>query len=419
VGQALKFTPQDVNTYLSRDGGLSWLEAHKGAFIYEYGDHGGLITMADDLKKTTEVVFTWNEGQSWYDFKVAQTPFEVDNIITDPNWTSTTFVMFGARDEGVGVLYYLKFDALGFPRCKGVWAADSVQSDYETWQPSDGVSNDKCMLGQQMVYTRRKRTSQCWNGEDYERVTTKNICACTQEDFACDMGFVRTIGSTECNYGGPDMLPQSFIPTVCSSTFSLPAYRKIPGDMCEQGWQPTVASVPCPSQLNAGHFKYGLGVLVALGLVYFFYNKVFTSKGSKNPLGDFTAAGGSILSQCGSPLAMLAMCLGCMHRIISSNRGIERFPDLTYKKVSGNEFDLDGLGTGDEESLTEFLDEADHDDFTPHVYGDAETDRPEKTKIVAGSARGANQSVPMLQAPPSGAGGPAKFDVAGGDEDLL
>jgi hypothetical protein len=51
VGASLKFTPQDVNTYLSRDGGLSWLEAHKGAFIYEYGDHGGLITMADDLKK--------------------------------------------------------------------------------------------------------------------------------------------------------------------------------------------------------------------------------------------------------------------------------------------------------------------------------------------------------------------------------
>merc|ERR1739848_569910 len=64
--------------------------------------------------------------------------------------------MFGARDEGVGVLYYMKFDHLGFPRCKGVWAADSVSSDYETWSPSDGVSTENCMLGQQVTYTRRK-----------------------------------------------------------------------------------------------------------------------------------------------------------------------------------------------------------------------------------------------------------------------
>jgi len=24
-----------------------------------------------------EVIFTWNEGESWYDFKVTNTPFEV------------------------------------------------------------------------------------------------------------------------------------------------------------------------------------------------------------------------------------------------------------------------------------------------------------------------------------------------------
>ena len=29
-------------------------DAFQGAFIYEFGDHGGLIVMADDLKKTGE-----------------------------------------------------------------------------------------------------------------------------------------------------------------------------------------------------------------------------------------------------------------------------------------------------------------------------------------------------------------------------
>lgn len=35
-----------MNTYSSRDGGLTWKEVKKGSHIYELGDHGGLIVMA-------------------------------------------------------------------------------------------------------------------------------------------------------------------------------------------------------------------------------------------------------------------------------------------------------------------------------------------------------------------------------------
>ena len=35
--------PREVNTYLSRDGGLSWQETMVGPYIYEFGDHGGLV----------------------------------------------------------------------------------------------------------------------------------------------------------------------------------------------------------------------------------------------------------------------------------------------------------------------------------------------------------------------------------------
>ena len=31
VGAYLRFEPDQINTYLSRDGGLTWVEAHKGA----------------------------------------------------------------------------------------------------------------------------------------------------------------------------------------------------------------------------------------------------------------------------------------------------------------------------------------------------------------------------------------------------
>ena len=36
----------NANTYLSRDGGLNFMEVKKGSYIYEVGDHGGLIVMA-------------------------------------------------------------------------------------------------------------------------------------------------------------------------------------------------------------------------------------------------------------------------------------------------------------------------------------------------------------------------------------
>lgn len=47
VGKNLnRFNADKLNTYLSRDGGLNWIEVKKGPYIYEYGDHGGLIVMA-------------------------------------------------------------------------------------------------------------------------------------------------------------------------------------------------------------------------------------------------------------------------------------------------------------------------------------------------------------------------------------
>ena len=46
VGKHLAYEEDEVNTYLSRDGGVNWEEVRKGSHIYEIGDHGALILMA-------------------------------------------------------------------------------------------------------------------------------------------------------------------------------------------------------------------------------------------------------------------------------------------------------------------------------------------------------------------------------------
>eukprot|EP00917_Polyrhabdina_sp_WS-2016_P005627 GHVP01012586.1.p1 GENE.GHVP01012586.1~~GHVP01012586.1.p1 ORF type:complete len:916 (+),score=151.78 GHVP01012586.1:372-3119(+) len=262
VGSSLEYESDNVNTYLSRDGGLTWIEAHKGAYIYEYGDHGGLVVMADDVKKTSKVIFSWNEGETWYDFELGGDPISVDNIIIEPTSSTLEFVLYGTKGDK-GVLYHLDFSTLGQSQCRGLWAADSVSSDYETWMPSDGRHHEEhCLLGKQSIYTRRKKTSDCFNGKEFQRPISKTNCECNKEDYACDFGFTRDIDSLDCLPEDPTLS----VPTCTSSSyFWTHAYRKVPGNSCEGGWKPEHIAVPCPRHSRLSHVSK-LVLLIVLTL---------------------------------------------------------------------------------------------------------------------------------------------------------
>ena len=73
-----------MNTYLSRDGGLSWFEVAKGSHIYEFGDHGGLIVMVKDMEPTNECLYSWDEGLTWKTHKFSEKPISVNNVIIEP-----------------------------------------------------------------------------------------------------------------------------------------------------------------------------------------------------------------------------------------------------------------------------------------------------------------------------------------------
>ena len=56
---------EEINTYISRDGGVEWNEVAKGNHIYEIGDQGGLIVIAPYMNKTNYIRYSWDEGKSW------------------------------------------------------------------------------------------------------------------------------------------------------------------------------------------------------------------------------------------------------------------------------------------------------------------------------------------------------------------
>lgn len=374
VGTSLRFEPDQTNTYLSRNGGLTWIEAHKGAFIYEYGDHGGLVVMADDVRKTKLVVFSWNEGQSWYDFELSSMPVEVDNIVTEPNATSTKFLLYGTRGD-TGVMYHLDFESLGQPLCKGVWASDSVSSDYETWIPSDGKNTEKCLMGKQVTYTRRKQTSECFNGEKFERPVSRKNCECTQEDFECEVGFTRPVGSTECRFADDGSIK---IPLSCARNdhFFANGYRKVVGDTCEGGWQPQQVSVACPAKpMSKGAWSV-LGAMGMLAAVLLAVNMLSQNERVKS---------------------------------IFANYGFESFGHVRYANIGSKapESALDSVGTRFD---ADFI-EGDQDDFdAPQLMNytnDRDRDRSDRDRDRDDAARRsaldtASEAVPRLAKPPGG-----------------
>ncbi|CDR95451.1 sortilin, putative [Babesia bigemina] len=263
VGDRLRFDPSQVNTFLSRDGGLTWTEAHKGAFIYEFGDYGGLIVMAQDQKKTKEVIFSWNEGATWFDFSLSKHDVSVNNVVIEPKCSSLNFILYGNRN-GIGVAFHLDFSSLGQPLCKGIWSIDSSSSDYETWHPTDPHGNH-CLLGRKMVYKRRKQASECFNGKEFRATVEREVCNCTPDDYECEIGFTRAIGSNTCKIDGTWLMREG---CTSSSFFWADAYRKIPGDVCTAGWIPHQVAVPCPphSPLSKGS-KAVLSTIMVLAII--------------------------------------------------------------------------------------------------------------------------------------------------------
>jgi len=278
------------------------------------------------------------------------------------------------------------------------------------------------MLGQQVTYTRRKRTSQCFNGEQFERPTVKKKCSCTQADYFCEVGFTRNVGSTECIFGGVELMPERFAPTVCRSSYASPAYRKVPGNLCEGGWTPPTVEVPCPgmSFRLAKLAKWSLFLLFALGASYVGYTRFSSSCAGrpKNVFGDVSGGSRNCVANLPSQALLAAAgCCGLIGRFCMSSSA-----KAGYEKLKGDDFDMDGA----RESLSDFLDEA-YDDDAPREYSGVDDKKSraldamhEEPQVVTGAAAryAREQAVPRLQAPPAG-GGPQTFDMASNDEDLL
>lgn len=227
---------------------------------------------------------------------ISDVPLYVENIIIEPKSTSQQFVIYGSysydNEEDSGdfgdknkpedVMITLDFSGLHEPKCKGIDTPGKEGSDFELWSPHDDGrhgSADKCFLGQQVTYVRRKQDSECYNGEDMERQIMRQSCICTQADYECDVNYIMS-KSGKCEPIADPLNRHSNLAAQdkaddCAAEgfyYVTKGYRKIPGNQCYGGVQLDPHRNPCTSM---GWFFYFINlksILVTgliLGVLYY------------------------------------------------------------------------------------------------------------------------------------------------------
>jgi len=149
VGYRLEQSPNAVSTWISTNGGQTFQEILKGSHIYEIGDHGSLILVADDQNETNELRFSWNFGLSWETYKFSEDKIHVENISTDPSNKGRIFNLYGHNINNRGILYIIDLSKLHEPKCTGIDYVGSDASDFEWFTPAYENDNS-CLLGQKI-----------------------------------------------------------------------------------------------------------------------------------------------------------------------------------------------------------------------------------------------------------------------------
>ncbi|KAL4497318.1 hypothetical protein ABPG72_011253 [Tetrahymena utriculariae] len=279
VGKYLSHSPTQVNTYLSRDGGLTWTQIKRGAYVFEIGDHGSIIVMAKDKDYGTTkfVEYTLDEGITWNQVQISDTDIEIDNIITEPSNTGTAFMVLAKTlstdKEQYGLAITIDFANQFDRNCSGAANPGDSYSDYEKWTPHSYKSS-QCLLGQKVTYSRKKQESVCLNGEDYERQIELQACVCSEEDWECDVGYLRNGQNGPCVKDGTlsDDEYEGVAPEICTDYYQVSrGYRKIPFNTCQGGvnYSPETRRCPDNSIFSFNNLKNLILLIVAVVAIYY------------------------------------------------------------------------------------------------------------------------------------------------------
>ncbi|KAH0559507.1 hypothetical protein GP486_003974 [Trichoglossum hirsutum] len=187
IGDRLK-RYKDGDTFITRDGGISWHAVKNGTYMWEYGDQGSIIVIVEESTPTEFVYYSLDEGTTWIPYQFSEDKVQIDEITTVPSDNSRQFLLWG-RETSIGdriVTINLDFTGLTDRQCELEGEGpDGEGGDYYLWEPKHPTDEDKnCLFGHITQYHRKKVTADCYNGLRLRSVREiKENCTCTDKDF--------------------------------------------------------------------------------------------------------------------------------------------------------------------------------------------------------------------------------------------
>ncbi|SJM87275.1 probable Vacuolar protein sorting/targeting protein 10 [Zygosaccharomyces bailii] len=322
VGEYL--LPEDqCSTFFSKDGGETWTEIKKGAYQWEFGDHGGVLVLVPKNEATNTLTYslgmgdTWSGGSTFSDYVFTDEKILVQDIVTVPRDSALRFLLVGSSTsvQGISTKTFTIDFTQKFKRQCIINGEKPDGADFSYF--SLGESDSKCLFGHQARYL-MKTHSECFVGnaplsEFYE--ITQN-CSCTRNDFECDYNFYKA-------YDGTCKLVEGLSPAdsseICKKEpdlieyFKPTGYRKIPLSTCVGGLRldDTSAPLPCPGKEKQFKEKYKVNrtpyflsflffFLLLLAITWFIYDRGIRRNGGFARFGEIRLDGDDLIENNGT-----------------------------------------------------------------------------------------------------------------------
>ncbi|XP_065145478.1 VPS10 domain-containing receptor SorCS2 isoform X2 [Paramisgurnus dabryanus] len=219
--------------YITSDCGKNWSQVFEEEHHILYLDHGGVIVAIKDTSIPLKILkFSIDNGKTWSVHNFTSTSVFVDGLLSEPGDETLVMTVFGHISyRSDWELVKVDFRQ-SFPR-------QCTEDDYDSWKLTD-LQEEKCIMGQERMYRRRKESSFCIKGKSYTSALTAKPCQCTEKDYACDYGFERALSlkldGDRCYpdfWHDPDAPPENC--HLGQSYKSSTGYRKVITNVCEGG----------------------------------------------------------------------------------------------------------------------------------------------------------------------------------------
>ncbi|EGX49250.1 hypothetical protein AOL_s00078g283 [Orbilia oligospora ATCC 24927] len=261
-----ELTPmKNGDTFLTRNGGISWVEIHKGSFMWEFGDQGSIIVIVKQNEPTKSVLYTLDEGVKWEEYTFSDTSVNVFDISSVPSDTSRKFIVW-AKENGADKFTATTIDFRGLTDKQCILDPEKPDDDdFEYWQSSHPHTDDHCLFGHQSQYARKIPSHLCYIGRRIPQPhKTFENCTCTRNDYECDYNYEMA------NDGSCQLVPGLSPPDHSKSCaenpdqwewFEATGYRRIPLTTCSKGVNlDQSVSHHCPGKEGEWHDRKGGGI---------------------------------------------------------------------------------------------------------------------------------------------------------------